>query len=487
MLTLTLILLPLVAGLVLLGLKGAAIKQVALVAALVELALALYAVSAFRPDASSQFALSYPWIGSLGIHFSIGIDGISVLLVVLSTALVPLIVLSTFNHSYRNPAAFYALILFMQSALVGVFTAKDAFLFYLFFEAALIPVYFIAALWGGENRVRVTFKFFIYTLFGSLFMLLGLVYLYLQTPLNPQTGAHSADLTAFYTLNLSAAQQGYLFWALFIGFAIKMPVFPFHTWQPDTYVESPTPATMLLAGIMLKMGTYGLIRIVLPIVPLGLERWGTTALVLSVIGIVYGSIIAIQQRDMKRLVAYSSFAHVGLMSAGILSQTLDGVQGSLIQMLTHGLNVVGLFFIVDIIFSRTNSRELDRLGGITQNTPNLTVYFIVLMLGSVALPLTNGFVGEFLLLRGVFEYNAWLGAVAGLTIILGAVYMLRMVQKSMFGVKTSLTEHVTDLNLSEKLVLIPLVVLVFAIGLSPNSFLKLTEPAVAALLQSMVK
>lgn len=487
MLTLTLILLPLVAGLVLFGLRGNAIRQVALVAALVELALALYAVSAFRPDATSQFALSVPWIGSLGINFSIGIDGVSVLLVVLSTALVPLIVLSTFNHSYRNPSAFYALILAMQSALVGVFTAKDAFLFYLFFEAALIPIYFIAAIWGGENRVRVTFKFFIYTLFGSLFMLLGLVYLYLQTPLDPQTFAHSADLTAFYALNLSAEQQGYLFWALFIGFAIKMPVFPFHTWQPDTYVESPTPATMLLAGIMLKMGTYGLIRLVLPIVPLGLERWGTTALVLSITGIVYGSIIAIQQRDMKRLVAYSSFAHVGLMAAGILSQTLDGVQGSLIQMLTHGLNVVGLFFIVDIIASRTRSRELSQLGGITQNTPNLTVYFIILMLGSVALPLTNGFVGEFLLLRGVYEYNTWLGAVAGLTIILGAVYMLRMVQKSLFGVRTPLTEHVTDLNLSEKLVLIPLAVLVFAIGLSPNSFLKLTEPAVAALLQSMVK
>lgn len=482
MLTLTLILLPLVAGLVLLGLNGRAVKRVALIAALVELALALYVVYGFQPNTATQYAFSADWIGSMGIRFAVGIDGISLLLVLLSTLLVPLIVLSTFHHAYRNPSAFYALILFMQSALVGVFTAKDAFLFYLFFEAALIPVYFIAALWGGENRVRVTFKFFIYTLFGSLFMLLGLVYLYLQTP-----GAHTADLAAFAQLNLTAEQQGYLFWALFIGFAIKMPVFPFHTWQPDTYVESPTPATMLLAGIMLKMGTYGLIRVVLPIVPLGVERWGTTALVLSVIGIVYGSIIAIQQRDMKRLIAYSSFAHVGLMAAGILSQTLDGVQGSLIQMLTHGLNVVGLFFIVEIIFSRTQSRELDRLGGITQNTPNLTVYFVILMLGSVALPLTNGFVGEFLLLRGVFEYNTWLGAVAGLTIILGAVYMLRMVQKSMFGEKTGLTQRFTDLTLTEQLTLLPLAVMVFAIGLNPNAFLRLTEPAVAQLLQNMVK
>lgn len=482
MLTLTLILLPLVAGLVLLGLNGGAVKRVALAAALLELALAVYVVTSFQANTATQYAFSADWIGSMGIRFAVGIDGISLLLVLLSTLLVPLIVLSTFHHAYRNPSAFYALILFMQSALVGVFTARDAFLFYLFFEAALIPVYFIAALWGGENRVRVTFKFFIYTLFGSLFMLLGLVYLYLQTP-----GTHTADLTAFAQLSLTAEQQSYLFWALFIGFAIKMPVFPFHTWQPDTYVESPTPATMLLAGIMLKMGTYGLIRVVLPIVPLGVERWGTPALVLSVIGIVYGSIIAIQQRDMKRLIAYSSFAHVGLMAAGILSQTLDGVQGSLIQMLTHGINVVGLFFIVEIIFSRTQSRELDRLGGITQNTPNLTVYFIILMLGSVALPLTNGFVGEFLLLRGVFEYNTWLGAVAGLTIILGAVYMLRMVQKAMLGEKSGLTQHFTDLTLTEQLTLLPLAVMVFAIGLNPNAFLRLTEPAVAQLLQSMVK
>jgi NADH-quinone oxidoreductase subunit M len=366
----------------------------------------------------------------------------------------------------------------MEAALIGVFTATDAFLFYFFFEAALIPVYFLAALWGGENRIKVTLKFFIYTIFGSLFMLVALVYLYLQTP-----GTHTSEITAFYNLQLDATSQAWVFWALFIAFAIKMPVFPFHTWQPDTYTEAPTPATMLLAGIMLKMGVYGLIRLLLPIVPQALVEWGGVAIVLSVIGIVYGSIIAIKQRDMKRLIAYSSFAHVGLMAAGVFSTTLNGLQGALIQMLAHGINVVGMFFIVDIIFSRTKTRFLDHLGGITQSTPHLTVYFMILLLGSVALPLTNAFVGEFLLLAGVFEYNGWLGAVAGLTIILGAVYMLRMFQKSMFGNRAEGAAPFADLTLSERAVLLPLVIMVFWIGLYPSTFLDLTEPTVSQLLR----
>jgi NADH-quinone oxidoreductase subunit M len=372
----------------------------------------------------------------------------------------------------------------MQAALVGVFTAKDAFLFYFFFEAALIPIYFIAAIWGGENRIKVTFKFFVYTLFGSLFMLLALVYLYLKTP-----GVHSSEITALYDLasSLDLKEQSLLFGAFFIAFAIKMPLFPFHTWQPDTYVEAPTAGTMLLSGIMLKMGTYGLIRLLLPIVPLGVQHWGMVAVILSVIGIVYGSIIAIQQKDMKRLIAYSSFAHVGLMAAGIFSGTLDGIQGALIQMLAHGVNVVGLFFVVEVIQQRTKSRELESLGGITQTTPFLTVTFIILMLGSVALPLTNGFVGEFLLLKGVYEYNAWAGAIAGLTIILGAVYMLRLVQKSMFGNTTSLTEGFTDLTFSEKATLLPLAFMVIWFGLAPNTFLTVSEPAVAQLLTLISK
>ena len=478
MLTLSLILFPVVAASLLLLIKGQASRQIALVAALVELGLVIYAFATFKADAQMQFAFDYPWIAAAGIRFSGGIDGISLLLVALTGLLTPLIILSTFGRQYDRPSTFYALILFMQAALMGVFTARDAFLFYLFFEAALIPIYFLAAMWGGENRIPVTFKFFVYTIFGSLFMLLALVYLYYQTP-----APHSSAIVDFYNLNLTPRAQGWVFWAFFIAFAIKMPVFPFHTWQPDTYVESPTPATMLLAGIMLKMGVYGLIRMILPIVPAGLEAWGLTAMILSVIGIVYGSIIAIRQRDMKRLIAYSSFAHVGLMSAGVFSQTANGLQGALVQMLAHGINVVGLFFIAEIILERTNTRLLDQLGGITRTTPKLTVYFMILLLGSVALPLTNGFVGEFLLLSGVFAYNNWLGAIAGLTIILGAVYMLRMFQKSMFGPTSGRTETFADLSGTESWVLLPLAVMVFWIGMHPNSFLKLTEPAVMNLLQ----
>ncbi len=478
MLTLTLILLPIFAGLITLATKGENAKVLALVASLVELALGAYIYSTFVADSSTQFGVTYNWIASAGIKFAVGIDGISLVLVLLTTLLVPFIILSTFNLAYKNASVFYALILFMQAALVGVFTAKDAFLFYFFFEAALIPIYFIAAVWGSENRIKVTFKFFVYTLFGSLFMLLALVYLYLKTP------THTAEITALYEVSksLGVTEQSYLFAAFFIAFAIKMPLFPFHTWQPDTYVEAPTAGTMLLSGIMLKMGTYGVIRLLLPIVPLGVQAWGGVAVVLSIIGIVYGSIIAIQQKDMKRLIAYSSFAHVGLMSAGIFAKNLDGLQGALVQMLAHGINVVGLFFIVEIIQQRTKSRELEQLGGITQTTPKLSVFFIIIMLGSVALPLTNGFVGEFLLLKSVYEYNNWMGAVAGLTIILGAVYMLRLVQKSMFGATTALTEGFEDLNTSEVATLLPIALLVIVLGVAPNAILKVSEPAVSQLL-----
>lgn len=470
------------AGVITLAVGAGMAKQVALIGALAELGLAIFVWSQFDPTAGVQFAFKYNWLASAGISFAAGLDGISLVLVLLTAFLTPLIVLSTFGHSYKNGAAFYSLILFMQAALVGVFSATDAFLFYLFFEAALIPVYFLAAVWGGENRLKITLKFFIYTMFGSLFMLVALIYLYYQTP-----GTHTSEITAFYNLQLSAKSQGLVFWAFFIAFAIKMPLFPFHTWQPDTYTESPTPATMLLSGIMLKMGVYGLIRLLLPIVPTGLQTWGFLAVVLSVIGIIYGSIIAIQQRDMKRLIAYSSFAHVGLMAAGVFASSVNGLQGAIIQMLAHGINVVGLFFVIDIILSRTKTRSLDQLGGITQLAPQLSVYFLILLLGSVALPLTNGFVGEFLLLSSVFHFNSWLGAIAGLTIILGSVYMLRLFQMAMFGPRSKWVEGFQDLTFNEKAVLLPLIVMVFWIGIYPNTFLSISEPAVNNLLQLVTR
>ncbi|MBD2721453.1 complex I subunit 4 family protein [Hymenobacter armeniacus] len=483
MLTAVLLFLPLAAALLLLLTKGATARALALGASLIEFALAAYAAFAFKTTGSGSFNLDYAWIPSAGINFHVGMDGLSLLLVLLTTFLVPLILLSAFKHKYDNPATFYALVLFMQTGLIGVFTSLDAFLFYFFWEVALIPIYFLAGAWGGERRVAVTLKFFLYTVVGSLLMLAGFVYLYLQTgPAAGSLAAHSSELSAFYSLKLSASEQSWLFWLIFAAFAVKMPIFPFHTWQPDTYTESPAPATMLLSGIMLKMGIYGTMRWLLPVVPLGVSQWQKPVIILSVIGIIYGAIIAIRQRDVKRLIAYSSLSHVGLMAAGVFSLTQIGLQGATIQMLAHGVNVVGMFFIADAIERRTGTRHIPDLGGLTRRTPILSVCFLVMLLSTVALPLTGGFVGEFLLLAGVYQYNAWVGAIAGLTIIFSAVYLLRMFQRVMLGPDSSFSETITDLTGGELLILVPLIALVFWLGLFPGSFLHISEPAVTGLL-----
>jgi len=480
MITTLLIFFPLISALLLLLVNGEQVKKIALVASLVEFGILLYAISQFQYNAETQFLFNQPWIGSLGIYFKVGMDGISLLMVLLTTLLVPIIIYSSFSHSYKNPSAFYSLILIMQMALVGVFVSLDGFLFYIFWELALIPIYFICLFWGGENRARITFKFFVYTLLGSLFMLVALIYLYIKSPL------HSFDIDALYQSGkqLSACEQSFVFWAMFIAFAIKMPVFPFHTWQPDTYTNAPTQGTMLLSGIMLKMGTYGLIRWLLPIVPLGIQEWGNTAIILSVIGIIYASCIAIVQKDMKRLIAYSSIAHVGLISAGIFAFNVQGLQGSIIQMISHGINVVGLFFIGDIIFERTKTYEIAKLGGIRSINSKFAVLFLIIMLGSVALPLTNGFVGEFLLINGIYQYNAWIAAFAGLTVILGAVYMLRTYQSVMLGESNSLTSTFAELKSNEKTVLIIISVLIIAIGVYPKPLLDISEPSILKLANS---
>lgn len=503
MITAILIIFPLLTGLLVLLLNNAQAKRFAFIAAIIELGTTCFALSQFQRNADAQFMLDVVWIKSLGIHFKVAMDGISILLVLLTNILVPLIILSTastltpskgeevLSTSGRaeKGATFFSLILFMQMALVGVFTAMDGFLFYIFWELALIPIWFICLLWGGENRARITFKFFVYTLAGSLLMLVGLIYLYLQTDnIILETGEavlRTFDIQALYIAgtNLSSAEQGWIFWMLFIAFAIKMPVFPFHTWQPDTYTVAPAQGTMLLSGIMLKMGTYGLIRWLLPMVPLGVVEWGDTAMILSVIGILYASIIAIMQKDFKRLIAYSSIAHVGLISAGIFSFTTQGLQGSILQMISHGINVVGLFFIVDILFNRTRTQEISQLGGIRNVAPWFATTFMIVLLGSVALPLTNGFVGEFLLITGIYKYNTWIAAFAGLTIILGAVYMLRSYQKIMLGEINSITSKFTDLSLNEKAVLVPIVILVIAMGIYPKPILEIAEPAILKIIE----
>lgn len=475
MITLLLIFFPLVAGLLLLFVKGQQVKTFALGAAIVELAIAAFALTQFHQDATTQFEWNCVWVQSLGINFHVGIDGISMLLVLLTTFLVPVIILTSFRNDYKNPSAFYALILIMQMALVGVFVSLDGFLFYMFWELALIPIYFICLLWGGEDRARITFKFFVYTLTGSLFMLGGLIYLYLRTP-----GEHSFDIAALYAAgqSLDVVHQGYVFWAMFIAFAVKMPVFPFHTWQPDTYTTAPTQGTMMLSGIMLKMGTFGVIRWLLPLAPLGVEKYATLAIGLAVFGVVYASCIAIVQKDFKRLIAYSSIAHVGLIAAGILSMNTQGVQGSMIQMLSHGVNVVGLFFIVDIIQKRTNTRDIATLGGIRNVNSQFAVLFLIILLGSVALPLTNGFVGEFLLLSGVYQFNPWMAGFAGLSVILGAVYMLRSYQSIMLGQTNGTTSSFAPLVASEKAVLIIICAAVIVFGVFPKPLTDIVSPAV---------
>jgi NADH-quinone oxidoreductase subunit M len=478
-----LIIVPLVASLLLFLMKGEAAKKAALGFSIIEFALSIYAYAQLKTDAASKMlSLNCTWVESLGIHFSVGIDGLSLLLVLLTTFLVPLIILSSFKTTYERPNTFYGLILLMQSALVGVFAANDGFLFYVFWELALIPVYFICLLWGGENRGKITFKFFIYTLFGSLFMLIGLIYLY-----NHTGAVKSWNINDLYAAgrSLNEAQQSFVFWMIFIAFAIKMPIFPLHTWQPDTYVVAPTQGTMLLSGIMLKMGTFGLIKWLLPVVPLALAKWGGLAIGFSVIGIIYASCIAIVQKDYKRLIAYSSIAHVGLIGAGILAANQQGVQGALIQMLGHGVNVVGLFLIADILMRHTGTREIEKLGGIRNMNGQFGVLFLIVMLGSVALPLTNGFVGEFLLLTGVYQFSHTFALLAGLSVILGAVYMLRSYQGIMLGAKKDSLSAFGALAESDKIVLLIVCAAVIAFGVYPKPLNDLAEPAVKALLSNL--
>ena len=479
MLTLLLIFWPLLASLVFFIIKPNQAKIWALIAAIVEFAISLVMVMLFDPSESAQFVVNYVWIQSLGISFHMGTDGISLLLVLLTTFLTPLIILSTFKHQYEKAPSFYGLVLLMESSLIGVFCALDGFLFYIFWEMALVPIYFICLRWGGVNRGPVTLKFFIYTLAGSLIMLMGLLYVYFQTP-----GNHTFDISALYAAgqSLSVPEQGIIFWTLFVAFAVKMPVFPLHTWQPDTYYTAPTPGTMLLSGIMLKMGIYGVIRWLIPLVPAGVDKWGTTALTLSVIGIVYASLLAIIQKDLKRLIAYSSIAHVGLISAGIFTLDKIGLQGAMVQMVSHGIVIVGLFYVIDVIISRTGTQEIASLGGIRNSAPRLNTAAIIILLGSIALPLTSGFVGEFLLIKSVFQYDYASGSLAALTMIFSAVYMLRSFQNTMLGESNAVTKIFPDLDTQEKWVLYPIVVMVILIGVYPVPLLHISEAAVDNLL-----
>lgn len=476
--SLLLILIPLVTSALLLLVRPAASRVIALLATLANFGVTALALVNFNSSGSLNYEVDMPWVAGAGIAFRLGLDGISILLVLLTNLLCPLIIFSSFNHDYKPEARYYGLVLLMQGALNGVFMAYDGLLFYIFYELALIPIYFISAIWGGDNRIRVTLKFFIYTFIGSLFMLVALLYVYLQTP-----GSHSFRWEDLVAVHLTPESSWWVMIGFFLAFAVKMPIFPFHTWQPDTYTTAPTGGTMLLSGIMLKMGVYGVIRWMMPLAPEAVSALTHWFIGLAVTGIVYASIIAIKQSDMKRLIAYSSIAHVGLIAAGVLVWNKWGVQGSLIQMLNHGINVVGLFFVADIIERRLGTRSLSDLGGIAKSAPVFAALFMIITLGAVAVPLTNGFVGEFLLLQGVWNYNNWLGAIAGLTIIFGAVYMLRAYGLAMFGPTHPQTENFQDVVTSKEwLVLGVIAMLVMVLGFFPQIILNLTENSVTRIL-----
>ena len=493
-LLLTLLLLPLVGSAVVFAWKNSTSKYLALGFAFVQMFISFYMLAHFDStptvDGVLQYEINYPWSQFIKSNLHFGIDGMSMLLVLLTNILTPLIILSSFNEKpgYRN--TFYGLILLMQFGLIGVFTALDGLLFYIFWEVTLIPIWLIAGIWGQENKkIAFTTKFFVYTFVGSLFMLIGLIYVY--------THSASFALTDLYNANLNASEQTVIFWFIFFAFAVKLPVFPFHSWQPDTYTYSPTQGTMLLSGIMLKMAVYGLLRYLLPITPdpiLGIS--GQIVLVLAIVGIVHGALIAIVQNDAKRLIAYSSLSHVGLMVAGIMASAIltvkgtlmtEGGEGAMVQAFAHGINVVGLFYCADILYKRFKTRDIRQMGGLAKVAPKFAVLFLVILLGSVGLPLTNGFIGEFILIKSVFDYNKLAAVFAGLTMILSAVYLLRFYGKAMFGEgDESVLSSAKDLSSVEFTVLASLAVFVILLGLFPQPLIEMVNSSLKFIFTSMM-
>jgi NADH-quinone oxidoreductase subunit M len=480
---------PLIAGLVCFIIRDEnKSKAWALFSAVVTLGISVASFFFMNNKDLNGLSFSYVWINHFGASFAVSLDGTGRLLTSLTAIAFPLIFAATYKNSYKNANIFYGLMLLTQAGLMGVFCATDALLFYFFWELALIPVYFLCSRWGGEKRIQATFKFFVYTFTGSLLMLVGIIYLYLQTGEvhDKLTGAlvseHTFAMNAFYSLGLSAVQQNWLFWLFFIAFAIKMPVFPFHTWQPDTYEQSPAATTMVLSGIMVKMGVFALIRWLLPIFPLAVAKFDHIVIGLSVAGMIYASLLAIKQDDLKRLVAYSSIAHIGLMCAALFTATNIGVQGVMLQMFSHGINIIGMWIVIELIEKQTGVRKISQLGGIAHKAPVLTILLVVITLANIALPLTNAFAGEFMMFTGLFKFSTWYAAVAGLSIILAAVYTLNMVQKVFYGELNTLTGAMKEIAFNEKLILALIVVAIFIMGIYPQPVIELTREAVSVLL-----
>lgn len=473
MIPVLLILIPLLTGLSAFFMKKEkTVRLAALLSSFITLAVSFLGLSVYGQEQMLQFSAN--WMGSLRSSFSVKLDGMGQVLCLLTAIAYPLVLISTWRSIYRNAHNFFAWMLLAQAGLMGVFLATDALLFYFFWELALIPMYFLCSQWGGERRIPVTFKFFIYTFVGSVLMLIGILVVQSYAP------GRSFSLEAFYNAQIPPQKQSFLFWLFFVAFAIKMPVFPFHTWQPDTYEQAPTATTMILSGIMVKMGVFALIRWTLPVLPFASYDWGDTVMSLAVAGMIYASLLAWRQDDLKRLVAYSSIAHVGLMCMAIFAENSIGMQGVMIQMFNHGINIIGLWIVIAIIESQLGTRKISELGGLAQKAPALAMLFVTIVLANIALPLTNAFAGEFMMLSGIYssgftQYYLVFTILAGLCIILAAVYMLNMVRKTIFGNLNELTALATDLKLHEKIILGVIVILIFWLGIYPDTLLHMTK------------
>src|SRR5688572_27630541 len=438
-------------------------------------------------EADFQLLERFDWVPGLGISYQVGIDGISLLLVLLTTFLMPLVFIYTAASVTARVKEFVVLMLLLETAMLGTFLALDLFLFYVFWELMLVPMYFLIGVWGGARRIYAAVKFFLYTMAGSVLMLLAIVALYFNSDAGSGLSGKTFDLLQIMREPVPANLQPWLFGAFALAFAIKVPMFPFHTWLPDAHVEAPTAGSVILAAVLLKMGTYGFLRFCLPLFPETAVAVAPLFALLAVIGIIYGALVATMQKDMKKLVAYSSVSHLGFVMLGLFAFTPEAMQGSLLQMVNHGISTGALFLLVGMIYERAHTRYIQQFGGVARVMPIFAAIFGIVMFSSLGLPGTNGFIGEFLILVGTFKQEALgfqpFAIVAALGVILGAVYMLWMYQRAIFGpVREPEVDghrvHLTDLTSREILVLVPFVALIFWIGIYPKPFLDRTAASI---------
>jgi len=431
-----------------------------------------------------QFTEEAAWIPSIGARYSLGIDGISLLLVMLTTVLGSISILSSWTAIQDRVKEYYVFFLVLQTGMLGVFMSLDFFLFYVFWEVMLVPMYFLIGIWGGPNKLYAAIKFFLFTLFGSVLMLLGILVLYFSY--HTQFGAYTFDIRQLISLNLPLNTQIWVFLAFFVGFAIKVPMFPFHTWLPDAHVEAPTAGSVILAGVLLKMGTYGFVRFSLPLLPGASadSRIVKFMVALSLIAIIYGALVSLMQKDWKKLVAYSSVSHLGFCTLGLFALTPNGIAGSVIQQINHGISTGALFLIVGIVYERRHTREISEYGGLSNVMPVFATIFMIITMSSIGVPALNGFIGEFTILQGTFEVNKVWAGLATIGIVLGAAYMLWLYQRTMFGPITNpKNEKLADLNWRELATLVPLVIWAFWIGLYPKPYFRVLEQPVAQIVQ----